>query len=339
MSVVALQGCTEPNPYLSVSDTGTGSSTGTITDAQTSTGSTGDLADESSGETGSTCTNAGGQCIDVAPEGWEGPFAWLERPLRLEPAPCPAPWDQLSTEVFSDISAPAAQCTCECGDLLGASCGPVAVEHHAQDDCTGSLLHSMEFSEGGCEFLTPDWGGGGGYSFASPAVVGGTCIPNADAQIQEASFLTRHRACVADVDSSGCAAEQRCAPTPQDPLHPRYCIWQDGDVPCPEGSAYSEHERLFRDLDDARGCEECTCTPPDGTCTGATLFVGTSAPACTPGPGVAADGCVAGPGANVNALIYSQGTPPTACEPAIVVPTGDASGAEPVSFCCTPTPE
>jgi len=342
--------CTEPNPYLPQlgpdASTTAVASTGPATTTTTTTTTTGEASDEvgddtSSGGPATACEAQGRQCIEAAPEGWEGPFAWLERSTALDPVECPAPWDQPLTEAFSGIAAPAARCGCSCGDVLAPSCGSVTIERHAQSNCGGAVTHVSELSMGTCQALpgASGWGAGGGYTMTAPAVTAGQCLPSAATEIEPASFLARHLACgipTEDEEALECPAGQSCAAWPAAPLHPRVCVWQEGDVACPARSPYVQPQRLFRGLDDGRGCAPCSCAPPRGTCAGASLGLSVSSPCSAPVAAGAPGSCVPGPAQSVRSLVYGEGDPPAECEPAVVIPTGEAAGTEPITFCCTP---
>jgi hypothetical protein len=338
--MLLLAACTEPNPYLPAAEAGSGSSTSMGSDATTLTASSTTQAatqgPESSGSGGaSTCAEAGMTCVAAAPAGFAGPFAWLERPADA-PLRCPEPFGEPLVEAFSELSAPAAVCDCSCGPLGNADCGPVAVDRHAGVSCGGAVQDTLDL-EPGCNVI-----GGGGWAsstsffFDTPAVVIGGCLPLPSVERPPAAFLTRHLACAGPVTTAGCLTGELCAPLPDDPFAPRLCVWQEGDAGCPEGSAYAERTLLYRDIDDQRGCEPCTCTVPPGPCDGAVAVLSTAFDCSLNTAAVAPDDCVGGIGGiNLQSVLYGEGVPPDACDPAVVVPTGDAAGTEPVTFCCT----
>lgn len=330
---VLLGACTEPNPYLPA--TGGSTAAGSETDPEpgpTSTTTTGsgstDDTTSSGGET--ACSAAGMACVAAAPAGFTGPFAWLEHGADV-PVPCTAPFEEELVEAFSQISAPAAACGCSCGDYSNGGCGPARLERHFTAACGGAVI-GIDL-EPGCNQIEPGWVPSSGFYFDAP--VAGGCVPLPSQALAPAEFLTRHLACGAAVAGEGCLAGQVCAPVPADPFLPRLCVWQEGDVACPAASVYGERTLLYRTIDDQRGCEQCTCSLPSA-CEGARVQLSTDSD-CNPLTAeVPPDGCEGNlGGGNILSVLLEEGTPPRACAPAVVVPTGDAAGDEPLTFCCT----
>lgn len=338
MLVVA---CTEPNPYLPAADASTGTSTsaaseGTtlVTVGTTASAGTDDLGSGSSGGEPS-CAERGMTCVAAAPAGFLGPFAWLERPADA-PADCTAPFPRSLVEAFSELSAPAAACDCNCGPLTNADCGPAAVDRHSGVSCAGGVQNTLDLT-GTCNVIAGvGWAANTSFFFDAPAVVGGGCLPLPSVELEPAAFLTRHLACGGMLEPEGCPQGQLCAPPPDDPFHARVCVWQEGDVACPEGSAFADRTLLHRAIDDQRGCEPCTCAAPSGPCEGTSAVLSTELDCSLITAAVPPDDCVGGlAGGTIRSVFYTEGNPPSACDPAVVVPTGDAAGTDPVTFCCT----
>lgn len=333
--------CTEPNPYLPLfADTGSGTSTGAAEDTMPATlgppassGSDDTATDASSGEPG--CAERGMTCVAAAPPGFLGPFAWLERPADA-PVECASPFPQALVEAFSELSAPAAACDCRCGPLNNAQCGPASVDRYGGLTCAGAVQSTLDLT-GACNPIPGvGWAANTSFFFDAPAVTGGGCQPLPDVRRQPAAFLTRHLACGGTLAPEGCPAGQLCAPPPDDPFHARLCVWQEGDVTCPDDGEYVERTLLHRDIDDQRGCEPCTCALPPGPCEGATAVLSTAVDCSIITTVVPSEDCAAGPGGpSFRSIYFDEGTPPGECDAAVVVPTGDAAGTEPVTFCCT----
>lgn len=333
---VLLGACTEPNPYLPA--TGASSTAGSETDPEpgptsttntSSSGGTDDGTVSSGGE--SACTAEGMACVAAAPAGFAGPFAWLERPHDVRMA-CTAPFEEELVEAFSQISAPAAACACSCSDYSNGGCGSARLERHFTAACAGSAT-GIDLVAGCNVIAEPGWVPSSGFYFDAP--VEGGCVPLPSHELAEAEFLTRHLACGGAPLGAGCPAGQVCAPLPGDPFYPRLCVWQEGDVACPAASVYGERTLLYRTIQDQRGCEQCTCSLPSA-CEGARARLSTDTD-CNPlTEEVPPDGCEGNlGGTNIRSVLFEEGTPPRACEPAVVVPTGDAAGGEPLTFCCT----
>ncbi|MEM9458174.1 MAG: hypothetical protein AAGF11_28625 [Myxococcota bacterium] len=327
--------CTEPNPYLpaGTSTTATGNpgtpptppSSTTVPPALDSSDTTADVSE---------CVAAGMECIARAPEGWAGPFAWLERPVA-QPIACAAPWDEPLIEAFSEISAPAARCGCECGSFIVGNCLPGSVTHYEGAGCVGDVLDITEL-EPGCNVLQPPESSTGSFRFESP-ITRGVCGVIPSMTLEEPSFLNHHVACGGQPLPLACPNAMWCVPRPDDPFYPRVCIWHEGDQDCPAGGPYSESQRLFRSIDDSRDCMPCSCTLPRGPCVDTSLSLA-AAPDCSNTFGsLDPDGCTAVVmGEQISGYLYEPGLASGECEPSAVVPIGNAAGAEPLTFCCTP---
>ena len=338
--LVVLVACTEPNPYLAaqLEDAGTEPSSGT-TGADSTGGpgpGSGSTTEAGSGEPRG-CEQAGMQCIEAAPDGWEGPFAWREALLELSGVVCLAPWDRPLTEAFTDIMAPAAECDCECGPLVGASCGGATMSYYLGSGCMGPSLSPFAL-EPGCNDATSPWPIEGSFAYSPPTVVDGACMAQPTEIIEEPRFLSRHLACGATLSAVDCGAGRLCAERPEDPYAPRWCVWHEGDLACPEGSAYLEPRRLYRGIDDHRDCQTCECPVPPGPRPGNSLQLANSADCMGTSAGsVPAGGCSEGLGSlDVAAVSHAPGTlPADECTPSVVTPIGTAVGSEPVTFCCS----
>lgn len=341
-----LVACTEPNPYLDTAteSTSTGEASGSSSTTEPEPGSSSSTtATTTTGEDGSSsgepplgCTDLGMECVPAPPEGFEGPFAWLEHELVGARPSCPAPFDQPLVEAFSNVSAPAASCMCGCGPFTGANCDAEAtLERYGAAACGGGVLATEVLDPTpACNLLPGGGWSGGSLFFDAPAMAGGGCTPQPDVELDPAVFLTRHLACAGTFADMGCGLGELCAPAPEDPLAPRWCVWQAGDVACPEGP-YGERSVLYQDIDDGRGCEPCTCSPPTGPCMDALAVFSPNLDCSMPPGGIAADTCVPTAGL-VRSVIYNPGTPAGSCTAAVVMPIGDAAGTDPVTFCCTP---
>ena len=335
-----LGACTEPNPYLPMAETSPASSSGSgeppssTTSATSSSSGPDDASSSSSGAT-SECVEQGMTCVAAAPEGFQGPFAWLERPVE-SPLRCMAPFEAQRIEAFSDLAAPAARCSCACGPLGNASCGPASLERYGDVSCGGAVQEQLALAPGCNVIPGSGWASSTSFFFDAPAVEGG-CLPLPSLELVPAAFLTRHLACEGVLAHSGCEAGQLCAPRPDDPFHARFCVVQEGDVACPEDGAYVERTVLYRDITDERGCQPCSCALPSGSCTGTSAVLSTALNCSAVAAGVPPEGCVGGVGVGTfRSAVYVEGSVPddAACDPAVVVPTGDASGTEPITFCC-----
>lgn len=289
-----------------------------------------------------TCEDEGNTCISAAPEGFEGPFAWLTEANNEDPAACPEPYGAVGTEAFSGLVAPAAECGCDCGGLVGASCTAGFVRRYTSSVCAGAIASSLTLPPGGdCATLLSSWPDSHYYEFIVPQLNGGSCNEEPSVVVTPAAYATREVACSAELDSSGCEATELCAPTPQDPFPSIWCVWADGDVECPADSAYTQKAVVHRSFDDGRACSECECELPSGPCSGASATLRTSS-SCSggfsagilPTNGDCFDALSVG---SINAVSYSDGDVPAGaeCTGNNPVPTGQAVPSAPVTYCCS----
>ncbi len=330
-------GCTEPNPYL-LSATAEATATGE-TAASNSSGAAAtdeDGTPSSSGEgTAPGCEQTASRCVQAAPDGWMGPFAWAEVPNRGGALQCAPPFDVPLVEAWSDITAPSAECGCDCGPLFGGQCGGATLTYHAVSGCGGTgddpLALVPDCNETGVLSTV------GSFEYLAPVVVRGSCQPMPSVELKPAGFLTRHLGCGADLDPLDCGQGRTCAPVPTDPFESQLCVARLGEHPCPADGDYVESRLLFGSLDDGRGCEPCTCALPAGPCSGhsAQLATGDACDGSSAGS-LVRNGCAEGIGADpVMSVLFDPGEPPSnACTAALAVPTGAVAGADPVTFCC-----
>lgn len=341
---LVVTACTEPNPYLDpTQSTGTtaasSSSTGPNPDPSsgpTTSTSTGTQDDSSSGPPPPACADMGMECVPAAPEGFSGPFAWLEHELDDGARPsCPAPFDEPLVEAFSTVLAPAAGCGCDCGAYSGGTCPTMASVEYTAGAACGAVTATQNLGQTCVTLPGGGWSSLGSYYADVPPVQGGGCLALPEVVLDPAVFLTRHLACGGSFPAMGCAEGELCAPPPTDPLAPRWCVWQAGDVACPEGP-YGERTLLHQGIDDTRGCEPCTCAKPTTPCQNTSVVVSTSTNCSILTGALLPNVCTNGfGGAALRSLIHNPGTPAGSCTPAEVVPTGDAAGSDPVTFCCT----
>jgi hypothetical protein len=119
------------------------------------------------------------------------------------------------------------------------------------------------------------------------------------------------------------------------------CVALEGDVSCWDSDWPNKH-LFYRNVDEGRVCEECTCGPPTGGMCTAMISLDKD-PACmAPVEGLisissAKPACVdlSPPG---QALVSKYATPPIyipgTCAPGSNKAQGAASPIEPITFCC-----
>lgn len=364
VAAVVLSGCTESNPFLGETEgTGTpgGSSGTTMTTGSTSglattgaaTGDTGttttpvdptvdpsaDSSTDSPTDGGSTthepavCDEATHLCVPAAPLGWLGPVAVLENPSDDATPTCAGDYPSFSMEVFGDLQAQAAECDCDCGAPNNATCSTITVERDDDVSCGVGPLQTWQL--GGCS--NSIGGPAGNYWRARAQVSGGTCTAMPTVDVPPAGFTTRLTACgLAVVDVGGCAGDDRCIPAPAEPLDGRVCIWQPGDLQCPEGG-WTARSVLHEGLADNRGCSACGCGMAQGSCTGSVLATNTSCGAgATAFESISLNAACEQVSFQVTSMGVSGNPTPSnpTCTPWNSSPVGAADPVSPITVCC-----
>lgn len=286
---------------------------------------------DDSGDTGPTqgTCDAGEVCIPDAPVGWSGPSAVYR---GAEPPPsCPATLPTIGVTASADLIAPEADCGCECDDAQGYTCTNT-VREQGQSDCLLPIFNadSWTLDSGECQTMST---GSIVFGSTTPALdtAGASCAPNANEFVTEPSWGMNVQGCDVPEDAPSCDGGL-CTATPTDPYE-AVCIHVEGDAMCPEGP-YSEREVVYTGIADDRGCSECSCGEPAGTCNGNVYFqstCGTLPVLYESGP---AGGCI-DVGQVPGAVSYSA-QPDVTCAPSGGTPTGAAEGTGPITLCCLP---
>lgn len=300
----------------------------TTTDAETGTDDdpTGD--DDPTTDSGPAACD--GTCVPDVPNGWEGPV--VVREGAGAPPSCPGEFPSVvHDELHTGLSGPAASCDCDCGDVVGASCGAATLQEEG-NMCIVFLPDPEEFvlDPGACVFVN---NGPGEMSVTPPPLTtaGASCAPQPSESIPPATWSGSVRSCA--VAPGDACDGGTCAPTPAGEFD-RVCIWIDGDASCPAGP-YSESFQAFGDYDDDRDCSACTCGSPTGECDGEVVLTDVS---CG-GGGFFVDAIAAGACWDVGSgYSHAQWFPEVdaACAPAGGNAQGGVEPTAAVTFCCVP---
>ena len=308
--VLAAASCLTPNDVGS-GDTDDGSSGGASsssagtasttagTNTASSTGSTGgsdstDTTSEPGTDTndGPTCAEGGNRCVDEAPEGWAGPVAWLPDTDPDRPS-CGGVFPLSETEAFASVDDPGLVCDCACDDPAGGACDPTIgvniynVDCNAEDSNGFCIAFNTNFN--GCNSLsgsldvgTDTYEDSDNYGIrirpSAPSVATApTCAEMVTAELPDVEPAGHVELCgVNEVFEGSCATGETCVPSPANPYSVGLCVWSDGDVACPEGTAYTERQVVYTGIDDTRACSECTCGDAIGVSCDADVSVVTS---------------------------------------------------------------
>lgn len=315
---LGLVGCFDPKPPSSETEGSSGASTNEDGITSGTDGATSGADETMSGSGG--CGDDG-QCVPLAPEGWDGPVVVL---LGTGTAPaCPA---QAPEELFigrAGLSAPPAECSCECS---GGSCDTTLYASLA-GGCTEDL--PVPVTEGMCEPIDTSAVPADTTVFIPPT---GVCEPQASERVSPLQWGDEVRVCTGSLGSCGDGA---CVPPSV--AGEGVCIVRDGEHTCPL-SGYTQSFVFHRSADDTRGCSTCDCGGDlqctldiyqDPGCSGMPFY---SAPldseVCEPIANVIPNG-QEGP---VGLLVESMGQ----CTPQGGESSGEATPADPFTLCCQP---
>lgn len=358
VAVLAGVGCTTANPMLdstgdegevdssategmatmgttaSSSTTGSDDGGSTAGDAETGVATT-DADSGSDGETGSVC---GSTCASAVPPGWNGPAAVLQSDHEAPAPDCPSSFPEFAVEVGAGLVAPEAACDCDCGDPTGLTCAAATVRNYGSSSTCSGTPDTVQLSPSpnSCTAVN-GFGGGDYYRFNAGAVTGGNCeIIDNSAEPAEPFFSTRITVCGGAETAGDCEGDTVCVP---DAGAASACIWQTGNLQCPEGSMWSERSLYYTGWSDTRGCTACQCGDATGTCPGRVSLLNTGS--CgfqDQGAGSFSTGvtCERGevPGFSVAGLRWSPDPIDADCQPSGGDPQGDAVAQEPVTVCC-----
>ncbi len=270
-------------------------------------------------------------CAPSAASPWMGPV------LLHVGGGAPPACDGNASSLFDgkgDLLALAASCTsCGCGGATGVGCAdPVLTAFEAPDCSSSGTTQAVSSSCGGPIFATA-------VSVAAPQPTG-SCTPSGGvATAASPTWGSQARAC--PVGPSGtCSGGRLCIPAP--PASSAVCVMAQGAVTtCPVG--YSSGPQIFYGgLDDTRGCTPCTCAVSGVTCTIASPAIGAfDSPACSGSPAVPLSAPSACTSLGTSLFLELLATPaPSGTGSCSTsgggMPTGMATGANAMSFCCLP---
>lgn len=319
-----------------VADTGGstdgGMDTAGTTDDESETGpdpdTTGDSPDCGVGEV----------CVEDALADWTGPGAL--RSGNADDDLCGADYPTQVLEVFSDLVAAPADCGCECGAASGMACGGSAnITPYPLGDnvCGESPGDDWDVAEA-CNDTVDTPGGDSTYWIIvdQPAVAdAGSCDATPTVEVSDPAYATRTLLCMSAGAGAECGEQAHCATNPVAPFED-LCVFQAGEHECP--AQYPEQTIHHQEVEDARGCEACTCGDPIGACSTGEIQVYLQDGCITPSTTtMLADGTCQNDFSigGTSGAQYIPGThSATTCSPSDGVPTGSAEPSEPVTVCC-----
>lgn len=354
MLVGILTGCLSPNPNLPVDDTESGENS-TSRDTSGDDGATAGLATAMSGtsgpttdsvttetedpsmDTGSPSCGLGSVCAPEVPAGWSGPVIRAESLGDGEAPVCPDTFPDLAFDAYADLEAAEAECDCECGNAVGASCATPTLEFHGgNSSCVGGAFD--EFSIGAsCQQGPAVSASNRWWSVDQAGVSGGSCTPSGSVDVPQASWASQTTACggAAAEEPDECDGAATCVPEPEQGFEPALCVWQSGDLECPDG-AYVDRFVRHADFTDTRNCEACECGDPEGDCVGDIRLWPTNncSGGIASGTVPIGAGCVQAVDSvsSANSGILSVAS--VACAPSPTTAIGEAQPNGPYTLCC-----
>jgi hypothetical protein len=296
------------------------------------------------------CGNEQGICLSV-PMGWSGPVA-----AAVAVGGADATCSTGEADVFARgaIDGAGADCQCECDAATGAECTDGRLVAWGGDNtCSASEVFSQVIypdtgSGDPCNFMpSGETTGevpveGASYWTLTTESRGGSCAAQATENIPTASYQTSVAGCaVAELTEGDCTGGASCYVEPLAPYEPGACVWRLGSHECPGGD-FSARTLWYRGaLEDTRACSGCSCGEAAGSCPDsvADLFVGYY---CNGAAVQVGDACVEhcfedAATCNTYAIsaLFFPGTAEASCTPIGGELTGDLTGTDPVTFCCT----
>jgi hypothetical protein len=287
--------------------------------------------------------NAGYECVDAPPEGWDGLYRVTQ---TSQPGSMPVACDGgTSPETYFAGPAGPAECTpCTCSDVMGAVCSGASIScWPGSTQCMGNpqdwtpALQAQQCNKP-LNLL--------GISTTLSCLISapGQLVENGACQASQVTFPNTETwsaqvdACALPASGGGCGAAKACVPKGSDPSQ-SVCLKADGAKACPAG--YAVTVDAYKSGTDTRGCDACGCGDATVTCGGSYTFF--DANNCDPNGGntppipVDSASCTNVSG-QLDAQSWSVETdPPPAggsCPPKGGGATGEVTTDGPVTFCC-----
>ncbi len=321
--------------------TGGEGGTGTGGDANAGGAGGGEVTSGGGGGAGPVCADVTHTCVPEPPVGWTGPVAFFEGPFAGGTPTCIGAYDD-SVGIFNgDIDQGMQSCDCACNDATGIVCPNTAATMcmgSSMSVCT-SICNSPQdsFNLLACELRS---GVAQYVAISGPEPTGmGTCQPDPNHTLVQASFGTKARGCGgAEVSATGCGPDELCAPRRGEDFQ-SLCVVQSGDVACPD-EFWTEAHVLHESMTDTRACGACGCGAADSACGGAVNFTynGCDQLNTVAVASVGVNSCAnlgVGVGDQVDYAQYYQ-DPGGTCPPEGGAPSGTLAVDGTITFCCAP---
>lgn len=328
----ATNGTTSASGASSTSTTGAESSSGALDSSEGGAVETMPVTDSGALE----CV--AGVCLPPAPADWNGPAVFVDSEDSNDSPGCPDSFPEEVAMLHDELVAPAAECACECGDALGASCDTLVLEFHGADStCLGGANDEYVIGSS-CEDEPSVTNSSRFWSVDQPGLVGGACSPTAETTVPGPTWTTDTLVCgMASSRHETCEGGRTCVPTPPSDSFSSVCIWRPGSFECPAGG-FTEQFVRYSTFTDDRDCSACSCDSPEGDCVGNVRLW----PSDDCSGGLAAGtvpvggGCIASVDSVSSADRGSISVADASCAPLGGEAIGEAAPSDPHTFCCLP---
>jgi hypothetical protein len=286
--------------------------------------------------------HCGGACAPAVPGGWTGPF---ELYAGSSPSPmCGAAFAGPTLDANAGLVAPPAACACTCDVAKGVQCSaPTTTFYPSSTTCPLTSCATVSLMDRACTTVDVTTqcllGVGGAFvSVPAPAPSLGSCTPVATVASPSPAWATNVRACGVSVAPArtDCPAGNVCLPVPSSPFQASACIEQAGDVACPL-TAYTAKYVYYGGVDDTRTCSTCSCGPVLGaSCTGSITQFQSVDGGCNTAQTTYNLPLACAPIQQPSDLLLTLTASGGACKASPSAPTGSATPAKPMTFCCAP---
>ncbi len=259
----------------STTTSGDDSDSGTTTGHEGTTTKESGSGEEESSDTTSTATPCMDACVAEAPDGWVGPHAQSATPGNAGDTGCGGGFPNSVADGVTSVSGAAAICSCSCGPPSGGECeDPLTISIYDQDTATGCNNLTQTITTAQTPYTDSDGDSGIYVVIDTPDVEAApTCAPAASESVPAIEYGDPVELCGGVFGAGECGADEVCVPELSASFVSSYCVYSDGDVPCPVGSEYSQRTVYFTDEVDSRECSSCSCGAAQGVgCSGSVEF-------------------------------------------------------------------
>jgi hypothetical protein len=269
-------------------------------------------------------------CAAEPPEGWIGPVI-LFGGADAAP-PCPSGWQSEIAGQFGAVAAPFSCAACSCALPTGLSCSTPVVKGFTGLNCPGSGATISLNANGTCL----SFGGYESISRTASSPIGGSCTASGGALTPSAPvWAGQARVCTEPLAELRKCDGGICAPVGEAPFDSGACIYQEGEVACPQ--SFPVGLVVYRSVADTRACSACGCGDVNGVTCAATVTVYTGTGCASGASTLTTAGCknATAVGSLKSASLTTATPQGGACPANGGQPAGGVAGDMPLTVCCT----